>query len=138
MKSISKSCSLGGKSITDIDPKFSSWGPHFYKKCEELGLEILHNPIYAIGSHCIHTSFVDLIKFYLKDEDGALQIKNEHNIPQEAHMTVTGMIAVLLCQEFSEYAFSQGVAHELSDYFKWYGETMKKINTEAITARHGY
>lgn len=137
MNSITKTCSLAGKSITDIDPRFSSWGPTFYKKCEELGLDKLHNPIYAIGSHCIHTSFVDLVKFYLKEENGVLEIKSEHNIPQEAHMTVTGMIAVLLCQEFSVYAFSHEVAKGLSEYFKWYGETMEKINFEAIRTRHG-
>ena len=47
-------------------------------------------------------------------------------------MTATGMIAVLLCQEFSVYAFSREVAVGLCEYFKWYGETMEKINLEFI------
>lgn len=137
LTSISRTFKLGGKGIGEVDSKFSSWGPSFFKKCEELGLDRLHNPIYAIGSHGIHTSFVDLVMYYLVEEEGQLQIRSDHNIPQESHMTATGMIAVLLCQEFAYYAFSSEVSVAISDYFEWYGETMKRINVEAVEARHG-
>lgn len=138
LRSIAKFCRLGNVSIEELNPKFSAWSPNFYEKCKMFGLEDNVAGIYGIGSHGIHSSFVDIMYNYLQEnENGIIEAKYSHNAPEENHLTMTGVFITQLCSDFASYAFTDSTATLIQDYFDWYRNMFVKINIEIIRSRHG-
>jgi hypothetical protein len=139
MKSIERSCALGGKTITDISPKFRNWGPNARLKFREFGLEPVYNAGFRIASHAVHGSFVDLTMHYLEqDAGGQLQVKDPDNYPGDAQFTSTGLLIVALALQFVEYAyFDVEVKAALSGHIKDFESAFRKINDASIESRHG-
>ncbi|ATH07399.1 hypothetical protein BIY24_05430 [Halobacteriovorax marinus] len=137
-ESINRACRLAGKKVEDIPTGYNKWGPSTYKKLEDLKLSALFNPIYSLGSHAIHTSFVDLIQFFLKEEDDFLVLKETSNYPKDAHLVSLGIMAVHFVYDYIEIAFSEKETKDsMKYYFEGYLEQLVRINKESIEANHG-